>query len=126
MITFLLLGLFVGISFISESHGSGSICLIYNTTGVPCPTCGMTRSYLALFQGNLRQALVYHPLFFLVPVLFYAFYYQKKQLLYSLFVIFILVYVGRMILFFPHTEPMLYDRFSIWGRLLTLIGRLLK
>jgi len=123
VIAFLLFGLFVGISFFSESHGTGSICLIYNTTGIPCPTCGMTRSYLALIQGNLSQAILYHPLFFLVPVLFYAFLFQKKKLMYGLFILFMLVYIYRMILYFPHTEPMLYHWHSLWGRIIKQLGK---
>jgi hypothetical protein len=119
----LLLGFFTVMSFLSESYGTGSICLIYNTTGVPCPTCGMTRSYLALLHGDLSSAFLYHPLFFLVPVLFYAFLYQKKKLMIGLFFLFVLVYIYRMIVYFPHTEPMLYLRHSLWGRIINLLGK---
>ena len=119
----LLLGFFVGISFLSELYGTGSICLIYNTTGVPCPTCGMTRSYLGLFRGDLNSALLFHPLFFLVPVLFYAFLFQKKKLMVGLFILFLLVYIYRMIVYFPHTEPMIYQRHSLWGRIINLLGK---
>jgi hypothetical protein len=34
--------------------------------GIPCPGCGLTRATLALFRGDIRQALGFHPL---VPVL---------------------------------------------------------
>ncbi|MGF1975057.1 MAG: DUF2752 domain-containing protein [Nostoc sp. CmiSLP01] len=27
-------------------------------TGIPCPTCGMTRSFMAIAQGNFPQAVV--------------------------------------------------------------------
>ncbi|MEA5604248.1 DUF2752 domain-containing protein [Nostoc sp. UHCC 0252] len=36
-------------------------------TGIPCPTCGMTRSFMAIAQGNLFQALaenLFGPLLF--------------------------------------------------------------
>lgn len=43
-------------------------CPLKWMTGVPCPTCGMTRSFLALAQGHLEQSLTYHlfgPLLFI-------------------------------------------------------------
>jgi hypothetical protein len=30
--------------------------------GIPCPGCGLTRATLALFRGDIRQALALHPL----------------------------------------------------------------
>jgi hypothetical protein len=31
-------------------------------TGLPCPTCGLTRSWIALVHGNLSGSLSVHPL----------------------------------------------------------------
>ena len=31
--------------------------------GISCLGCGMTRAYLQLFQGNVKGAFFYHPLF---------------------------------------------------------------
>lgn len=35
-------------------------CPILATTGIPCPTCGMTRSFVAIAQGNFAQAIQFH------------------------------------------------------------------
>ncbi|MCU0570133.1 MAG: DUF2752 domain-containing protein [Oculatellaceae cyanobacterium Prado106] len=35
-------------------------CPIRQFTGVPCPACGMTRSFTAIAQGHLDQAFGYH------------------------------------------------------------------
>jgi Protein of unknown function (DUF2752) len=35
-------------------------CPLRTLTGIPCPTCGMTRSFVAIAQGRLDQALGYH------------------------------------------------------------------
>lgn len=35
-------------------------CPILHFTGIPCPTCGMTRSFLAMKQGDLSLALQFH------------------------------------------------------------------
>ena len=40
----------------------GSICFLWRTTHVPCPTCGVTRSFYALGQGALGEAVAFHPL----------------------------------------------------------------
>ncbi|MBW4487781.1 MAG: DUF2752 domain-containing protein [Trichocoleus desertorum ATA4-8-CV12] len=42
-------------------------CPIRHLTGIPCPTCGMTRSFMAIAQGDWNQALVHH---LFGPVLF--------------------------------------------------------
>jgi len=41
-------------------------CLLRKFTGIPCPTCGSTRSLAAWVQLDLEQALLFNPLFFLV------------------------------------------------------------
>jgi hypothetical protein len=39
-----------------------SVCLFYNLTGLPCPGCGLTRSFVCLGHGHLRESLYWHPL----------------------------------------------------------------
>jgi hypothetical protein len=57
-----------GISLIG---GEGSTtCLLRRATGLPCATCGMTRSFCAMGRGRVGAAFAYHPL---GPVL-YAFF----------------------------------------------------
>ncbi len=43
-------------------------CLLRKFTGIPCPTCGSTRSLAAWAHLDLEQALLFNPLFFLVCV----------------------------------------------------------
>lgn len=40
----------------------GPVCLFKRFTHFPCPSCGATRSVLALLQGDLAQALYWNPL----------------------------------------------------------------
>jgi hypothetical protein len=39
-----------------------SVCLFYNLTGLPCPGCGLTRSFVCIGHGHLRESLHWHPL----------------------------------------------------------------
>lgn len=50
-------------------HGTG--CPFRYFFGIPCPGCGMTRAYLALFSMNIPLAFHDHPLFPLVPAIIY-------------------------------------------------------
>lgn len=38
-------------------------CVFHTLTGMPCPTCGSTRAFAALVDGNLLAALRIQPLF---------------------------------------------------------------
>jgi len=37
------------------------VCLFKRITTIPCPSCGSTRSVLALLKGDLSAALVWNP-----------------------------------------------------------------
>ncbi len=38
-----------------------TMCWIRATTGHECPTCGMSRSFVAFFHGDLGHAFQFHP-----------------------------------------------------------------
>lgn len=38
----------------------GLVCPLRHWTGIPCPTCGMTRSLMAMVRGDWEQALIHH------------------------------------------------------------------
>jgi hypothetical protein len=37
-----------------------SLCPIKMTTGFPCPSCGITKSIVSFYKGNIAQSLTYH------------------------------------------------------------------
>ncbi len=43
-------------------HHSMPVCFFKNITGVPCPSCGNTRSTIALIKGNFTDAILIIPL----------------------------------------------------------------
>ncbi len=42
--------------------GLPSVCPFFNATGLPCPGCGLTRSFVCLGHGHLRESFAWHPL----------------------------------------------------------------
>lgn len=87
------------------------LCMIYFVIGLPCPACGLTRAFLHLITDGLWVALAFHPLFFLVPfvpLLAHTGLSEKRRniLSFSVLGLFLIAYIARMILLFPHTPPM--------------------
>lgn len=42
--------------------GLPSLCPFHNLSGVPCPGCGLTRSFVCLAHGQIAAAFEFHPL----------------------------------------------------------------
>jgi hypothetical protein len=121
----------------------GSSCFISSIFGIPCAGCGSTRAVKLLLHGKILDALRMHPLIFItllllvvIPTFAIARFVAKKRgkqlhsplsprateiTFFSLAALYLIVYVIRMILLFPHTEPMLYNENSVWGKLIALI-----
>ncbi|GGF27948.1 DUF2752 domain-containing protein [Echinicola rosea] len=50
-------------------HGNGpTVCLVKNFTGLPCPSCGITRAIISIIQGDFNGAFFSNPLGFVVAL----------------------------------------------------------
>ena len=47
---------------------TGIGCPLQKVFGISCPGCGLTRAWLQVFRGQFSEALHYHPLFWLAPL----------------------------------------------------------
>lgn len=116
-------------SFMTEST-----CIYRATLGIPCPGCGMTRAFTSLLSGHYRESFAMNPLWPLVLAVVGLMLYIKlagktlgfkqwlltkkgTQVLICLVFLIILVYIIRMILLFPHTEPMTLNEKALWPQL---------
>jgi len=56
--------LWVIINFLTfnKTDYSLTICTLKNISGLPCASCGVTRSVLAFFSGNVGKAFFYNPI----------------------------------------------------------------
>jgi len=104
-------GITLGVSLFTDV----SICGIYHVTGIPCFSCGMGRAFRSL--PDIWMAFAYHPLFFTVPfipLLMIANDKVRNIASVILIIVFVGVWIIRMILLFPHTAPMEYNYNSLF------------
>jgi hypothetical protein len=47
---------------LAGQEGPVALCLLRHLTGIPCPTCGMTRSFCCMSRGEFAEAALFHPL----------------------------------------------------------------
>lgn len=81
----------------------GVTCPIKYITGISCAGCGMSRAWIALMHFNIHEAFMYHPLFFLPPVVVIVMLLKSKINIkfYKIFMFtmagaFVIVYLYRM------------------------------
>ena len=116
-----LLAIVGGIAFGLSLFVGVSPCAFYHIVGLPCPACGLTRSYLSLLALDIRQAFVYHPLFILVPLIPWAAHEKilprRQNLIWlGLLGLFAGVWVVRMAVLFPGTAPMTWNEGALLAR----------
>ena len=106
-----------------------SKCLIKKFIGVPCPSCGLTRAIISVFNLDFHRSFSYHPLFWFIPIVIIIIIYRKRPLFgnkkyeitfyISTIMIILVVYIVRMIMLFPNTVPMDYDKSSYLWKTIT-------
>jgi Protein of unknown function (DUF2752) len=61
--------LYYELKLANEAAASAGACLVKHVTGIPCPSCGTTRSVLAMLQGDWWQALLLNPFGYLIAAI---------------------------------------------------------
>ncbi len=61
--------LFYEMKLANEAAASTGTCLVKHVIGIPCPSCGTTRSVLAMLQGNWGQALLLNPFGYIIAAI---------------------------------------------------------
>lgn len=102
-------------------------CPIYYIFGVPCPGCGMTRALFLLLSGDISGALHMHPLIVTMPVFISLYAFGTKRVrtytAYVMGALFIAVYAVRMAMYFPNSEPFLFNHSSLLGFILDILAK---
>lgn len=123
----------LGAFFLLAWQVTGTSCTFQSTIGLPCPGCGLTRALLAALHGNFQEALRLHPLFWLAPLVILAILVmlaiapdqlsnpKLNRVWLGLALLFMVVYLVRMIFYFPDQEPLTWNDQAILPRLWRLI-----
>lgn len=108
-----------------------SLCPFKLLTGFPCPGCGITKSLIFLYKGDIEKSLYYHlfgPLTFLfclaaiitlsIELLTQKDYFQKilysKKIAYSLGIVLALYHLSRLVYFISTNNIDDILRQSMW------------
>jgi hypothetical protein len=104
-------------------------CLVEAIIGIPCPGCGLTRASFALLSLDFNKAFQMHPLLILayidIALISVSIVTGKvsnitRNILIVSFVLFLGVYVYRMITMYPTIAPMKPNPHSLLNRLIEL------
>lgn len=79
-------------------------CLVQKVFHIPCPTCGMTRAFFALINGNVALSFELHPMLLSLPMLIIMFLFSEKlfngKLKYVSIIMLIIVIIGFVVNYF--------------------------
>ena len=113
------------------------LCPLRAVTGIPCPSCGLTRALAQLERGHLAQALKFHPFSPLLLVLALALFIlllmelvthkriivnplKSRRNIYFLFAVVVVFQIGRTVVFFADGGWTIFWHENIFARLLAL------
>lgn len=114
------------------------LCPLRAVTGIPCPSCGLTRALAQLERGHLAQALKFHPFSPLLLVLALALFgllllelathksiirnpLKSGRNIYFLFVVVVIFQIARTVIFFADGGWAIFWHENIFARLLALV-----
>lgn len=96
--------------------------------GIPCPLCGITRAFLALFSGDISAAFYYHPLWpvILLSLILYVLYRfdvikPSKRVFNAACIVLVILLLGCFILRHINGSPVVRIHFeeSLLGRVIS-------
>ena len=113
------------------------LCPLRAVTGIPCPSCGLTRALAHLERGHLAQALKFHPFSPLILVLALALFIllllelvthksiirnplESRRNIYFLFAVVVIFQIARTVLFFLNGGWTIFWHENLFARLLAL------
>ena len=119
---------------LSDPHieSSQSLCPFKLLTGLPCPGCGITKSIIFLYQGDIMKSLTYHIfgslviLFCVVSVLVLSLelitrreylnkLFYNSKVAYALGFVLASYHITRLVIFISHNSVADILKQSIWG-----------
>jgi hypothetical protein len=120
------------------SSNSLVLCPLRAVTGIPCPSCGLTRALAHLERGHWTEALKFHPFSPLLLILALALIIllflelathkaiifnplKSRRNIYFLFAVVVVFQISRTVIFFANGGWTIFWHENIFARLLGLI-----
>lgn len=72
----------------------GMPCIFQRILSIPCPGCGMSRAVLAAMRLKIGEAFLWHPMFWSMPVLYFYFLYDVRDMKFKRIHYSILIIIG--------------------------------
>lgn len=120
-------------------------CFWRATLGIPCPTCGLSRATERLLHGDFAGAWQMHPfVFLLVPLaavilviimnkwrkrkkdIVFTWPHYSKAIALGVIGLLYLIFMVRMVLLYPHTEPLVWNDDALLPRTIRFIRLLVE
>ncbi len=114
-------------------HLTGTACYFKAIYGIPCPGCGIIRAGYYLIKLEFRKSFYYHPLLFLAIFVLIVLLGRRNRFLSKIYnshlfwnsvsVIFILTWIIRLFIYFPHHVPMDFNKSSLLFKIFKLLSK---
>lgn len=114
--------------YISMHTVFDAFCPSVILAGLPCPGCGITRSVLFLFTGQWKRSFYVQPMgvvlvLFALYCIFFRYIKGKKVpgfkgIVICLVIVSVILYIVRMVLYFPDRPPYTYNQGNLMEKLL--------
>lgn len=111
------------------------LCPLKSLIGIPCPLCGTTRASLLLMSLKFKEAFNMNPIVYelliWLAIMFYCRYVSSKYYNFIIIsfqiicIITLIIYVMKMLLYFPYIEPCSYYAGCIFPKIGNKIYNLL-
>ena len=108
-----------------------TVCYFRILFGIPCPACGISRAFSLILKGHFILAFKMHPMIYFVIFWCLLFIIQRyfNNNLSSIFkfytiiciILFIVIYVYRMVIMYPNVYPMIYNNNNLLHNLTNLL-----
>lgn len=112
-----------------------AFCPMVIISGLPCPGCGLTRSFVYLISGRIWQSVYINPMGIPIACILMYFFWNRyvagrrakgiMQLAVGVIISLLLLYFWRMYNFFPNRIPYVYTEENILSQICTFYEEIL-
>lgn len=101
-------------------------CPMVIISGLPCPGCGLTRSFIYLATGRIQKSIYINPMGIPIAAILIYFFWNRyilgrdakwmTRLITIAIVMLLVLYFWRMYVFFPNRVPYIYTEGNVLSR----------